>query len=475
MISGAPAPFPRLSIFPLGAACVAVGLVAGALPNPLFVAAALCGLAFLIVALLAPVVAATAFIVLTFLSQISGVGASVSVAKGAGAALVIGWLYHEAVGERRFAQSASVRAFAIVAGAFVVLGIASALWASDPHAALSATGRLAQGPLLVVVLASIIRTPKALASCCVAYVVGAAVSAAAGVGGVTHANQSLGSSTRLTGGIGDPNYLAAVLVPAIILSLFLSLTVESKPMKLMLGGAGVISTAGLFLTQSRGGAIAFSVAAIGAVALAGRLRRQIVLVLLVVGAFASVSLLLVAPPQSLSRITSFTSNGGTGRTDVWTVALKTFERHPFVGVGAGNFTVVEQRYAVGINSDLRRADLVVQSHEVVHNTYLHIASELGAVGLLLFLAILGVAFRACLKALRVTSRRDLQATGRGLVAGCFGMFVAFIFLTAQYEKQLWLAIALLLATAGTIAAENERASEELPVGEHTQPRLRLDS
>jgi O-antigen ligase len=472
MISGAPAPSPRLSIIPLGAACVAVGLIAGALPNPLLAAAALGGIAFLILALLAPVAAVTAFIVLTFVSQISGVGASVSVAKGAGAALVIAWLYHEGIGERRYAARAAVRAFAIVAGAFIVLGIASALWASDPHAALSATGRLAQGPLLVVVVASIVRTPKALTGVCIAFLVGAAVSAAAGMGGLTHSGQSIDSSTRLSGGIGDPNYLAAVLVPGIVLSLFLSLTIRSKPMKVIIGGAGVISTAGLFLTQSRGGVIALGIAAVGTVALAGRMRRQIVLVLLLVGAFASFYLLLVAPPQSLSRITSFTSNGGTGRTDVWTVAAKTFERHPFLGVGAGNFTIVEQRYAVDVNTDLQRADLVVQSHEVVHNTYLQVASELGAVGLLFFLAMLGIAFRACLRALRLTSRRDLQATGRGLIAGCFGMFVAFVFLTAQYEKQLWLAIALLLATAGTVAATKEE-SDKLPLGERAQPRLRL--
>jgi len=455
MIAGATAPSPRLSIVVLGAVCVAFGLVAGALPNPLLVAGAVCGLAFLLVALVAPVAALTAFVALTFVSQIAGVGASVSVAKGAGAALVLAWLYHEGIGERRFTARASVRMFSLVAGAFVVFGIMSALWASDPHTALAATFRLAQGPLLVVVVASIVRTPKALMTVCLAFVIGAAVSAAAGMGGLTHPDQTLASTGRLSGGVADPNYLAAVLVPGIILSLFLALTMESTRARVLVGLMGVISTVGLFLTQSRGGVIALAVAAFGAIAIAGHLRRQIMVVLLVMAAFASLYLVLVAPPQSFSRITSFTSNGGTGRTDLWAVAATTFEHHPFFGVGAGNFTVVEQSYAVDLNRNLPRADLVVQAHEQVHNTYLHVASELGAIGLGLFLVTLGIAFRACRRAISETQRADVSAISRALFVGCFGMLVAFVFLTAQYQKQLWLVIALLLAAGGTAAAERE--------------------
>ena len=287
--------------------------------------------------------------------------------------------------------------------------------------------------------------------------------------GLTHPDQTIASSGRLSGGVADPNYLAAVLVPGIILSLFLALTLESTRAKVLVGLSGVISTAGLFLTQSRGGVIALAVAAIGAIAIAGRLRRQILVVLLVMAAFASFYLVLVAPPQSFSRITSFTANGGTGRTDLWTVAATTFERHPFFGVGAGNFTVVEQKYAVDLNHNLPRADLVVQAHEQVHNTYLHVASELGAIGLALFLVTLGIAFRACRRAIVETRRADVSAISRALFVGCFGMLVAFFFLTAQYQKQLWLVIALLLAAGGTAAAERE-----LPVSsERLRRRPRL--
>ena len=41
----------------------------------------------------------------------------------------------------------------------------------------------------------------------------------------------------------------------------------------------------------------------------------------------------------------------------------------------------------------------------------------------------------------------LELLLRGLLVGAIGMLVAFTFLTAQYEKQLWIVLALLLAAS----------------------------
>jgi O-antigen ligase len=429
--------------------CGVAGLATGLVSKPLLVVGTLAGAAFFFVALVAPVAALTVFVFATFLSQISGIGASLSVAKGAGAALVLAWVYRELVARQRLSLSPGMRAFTFTALAFVVWGLLSATWATDPPAAISATSRLAQGPLLVLVVVSIVRTRQALLTICIAFIAGAAMSALAGLAGFTNPSQDLAASGRLSGGISDPNYLAAVLVPAIILSLFLALSLTSAAARISVGAAGCLCVIGLFLTQSRGGVIALGVASVGALMAAGPLRRKVLMVMLVVGAFASVYLLLIAPPQSFSHITAFTSNGGTGRTDLWTVAAKTFEKHPLNGIGAGNFVVVEPRYAVDINSDLPRADLVVQNHEPVHNTYLHVASELGVVGLTLFMLLIALALRACWKRTQEVTSTTTRAIGAALFVGSIGMLVAFIFLTAQYEKQLWLVIAILFAFGAT--------------------------
>jgi O-antigen ligase len=456
------APLGRTVVPPLilASACIAFGLVASALPNPLLAVAALGGIAFMLATILAPVAGLTAFVVLTFVSQISGIGATVSVAKGAGAALVLAWLYR-GFSERRFVTHPAVRAFAFAALAFIAWSVLSALWASDRVEALSDTARLAQGPLLVVVVSSFVRTRRAFMTICIAFIAGAAVSALAGMGGLTQSDQTE-QGTRLTGGIGDPNFLAAILVPAIVMSLFMTLTAETQRVRLLAGFCGLAATAGVFLTQSRGGVIALGVAVIGALVVAGPLRRHVLVAFALVGAFACFYLILIAPPQSFSRITAFTAGGGAGRADIWTVAAHAFKRHPVAGIGAGNFTIVEQQYAVDVNQNLPQAFDVIQLHEPVHNTYLQVATELGVIGLISFLLMLWIPLRACWRAASRVETAEVWAIGRGLVVGSLGMLVAFVFLTAQYEKQLWLVIALLLVVASSSEPEAD-ASPSRPV------------
>lgn len=454
------APLGRTAVPPLilASGCIAAGLVAAALPNPLLAVAALGGIAFLLVSIVAPLAGLTVFVVLTFLSQISAAGPALSIVKGAGAALVLAWVYR-GFSERRFFTHPAVRAFALASVAFVAWGVLSALWAADPHTALSDTARLAQGPLLVVVVASFVRSRQALMTICLAFIVGGAISSLAGVGGMTQSDQTDQGTARLSGGVGDPNFLAAILVPAAAISLFIALTGSTQRVRLVAALSGLISTAGVFLTQSRGGVLAIGVAIVGALIVSGPLRRHVVLVFALVAAFASFYLILIAPPQSFSRITAFTAGGGAGRADIWTVASHAFKRHPIVGIGAGNFVVVEQEVAVDVNQNLPQAFDVIQLHEPVHNTYLQVATELGVVGLIPFLLMLWIPLRACWRAASRLEVGTVWAIGRGLVAGTLGMLVAFIFLTAQYEKQLWLVVALLLAVPSSVEPEGETSPE----------------
>ena len=123
-----------------------------------------------------------------------------------------------------------------------------------------------------------------------------------------------------------------------------------------------------------------------------------------------------------------------------------FRNHPFGGVGLGNFVVLEPSYSTQ-TFNLSFVNLVVTRPLVAHNSYLEIAAELGLGGVALFIAILGlVAYRArrALRAL-ASSGDSLEFYARGLFAGAVGMFVAYIFLSGQYEKQLWLVLGLLAA------------------------------
>ena len=119
---------------------------------------------------------------------------------------------------------------------------------------------------------------------------------------------------------------------------------------------------------------------------------------------------------------------------------------PLTGVGAGNFPVVEARYATH-DVDIARIDLVLDKTKVVHNMYLSVLSELGVVGLAFFLCVVVGAVSSIVRVLRRLRGTDwpFQLLVRGFLVGLIALLVAYTFATAEYEKQLWLLLGSALA------------------------------
>jgi O-antigen ligase len=182
-------------------------------------------------------------------------------------------------------------------------------------------------------------------------------------------------------------------------------------------------------------------------AFAGSARPRLVALIFSIGALAVTYFTLLAPPEQLSRITSFDAGGGTGRPDLWAISIVMFKDHPVVGVGAGNFVVVEPRYATR-DIDLRRVDLIVDTPKGAHNTYLHTLTELGTVGLLLLVAALLGCLRVIFRAVRALERAgepELGLLGRAVIVGIIGMLAAFAFISAAHREQLWLLLGVAVA------------------------------
>jgi O-antigen ligase len=439
-----------------------------AVQRPLLAIEGLCALAFLAVAQRAPLLGLVAFFAITFLGtlvdQVAGGSFSPGLwaAKGAGGALVLVWIF-SSLARREFAPGApAVRLFVAVALTLLIWAFCSALWAAAPQVAVSNAARLAQGPLLMIVIVAFVRTASALTILCYTFIAGATLSALAGLSGLVQDSQNGG---RLAGGIGDPNFTAAVLIPAIALGLFMALAPgRSRLYRGLLLGTSGLCMVGVFLTQSRGGVIALCVVFLLAVVFAGRARAQVLGVSLVVVSTAAVYLALFAPPHALGRLSDIRGGGGTGRTDLWAIATQVYKAHPVLGIGLGNFTVVSANYAVLTDTDLPRADVIVSQRAPVHNTYLEIAAELGTVGILLLLGLFGVVFGATRRGVQRAAQQGQQAfelMGRGLFVGAAGMLTAFFFLSAEYEKELWLTLGLLLAFAN-IARQSVAPTDRAP-------------
>jgi O-antigen ligase len=436
-------PPPATTLLP-GAAVGGAALVGAiAVVSPLAAAGLVLGGLFVVAALRDLAAGVALFTLLTFFEVIPGVASSgVTFVKLAAGALVAIWALHLAT-HRDLPFLPRDRPFvAAAAGGLCAWALLSTLWAVDADVGLSSALRLAQGPLLVLVVYSAIREPRHLRWVAAAYVAGACATAAYGL-----ASGSAGSvdETRLAGGIGNPNELARLLLPALMLSAF-ALGGARGLKRMGLVAVAVATVVALFLTGSRGGLVALAVAVVVGVVVAGPLRARAVAMVLALTAVGLVWFGLFAPPETVDHVTNFTQGGGTGRTDLWSVAGEVVRDHPLAGVGAGNFTVVEPQYAFG-DVNLPRIDLVFDQRKVVHNTYLHVLSELGLVGFVLFCALLAAGFVAAVRAIRGFRRGpwDVELLARGFAAAFGGVLAGYLFASAQYEKQLWLLLGLAFA------------------------------
>ena len=209
----------------------------------------------------------------------------------------------------------------------------------------------------------------------------------------------------------------------------------------------------VFLTLSRGGLVALGASLLAAVFMAGR-RRGVVLSLALAAVVAAVVYFgAFASLEARDRILEV--EGGTGRTDIWTVGWRMVEDQPLRGVGAGNFPIASIHYLLEPGA-LLRDDFIVDNPKVAHNTYLNVLAELGVVGLALFMAVIAFSLWCAARALGVASRagdRQLDVLARAMIVVLVGLLAADFFGSRQYSKQLWLLLSLCPALLAISRAE----------------------
>jgi O-antigen ligase len=248
---------------------------------------------------------------------------------------------------------------------------------------------------------------------------------------------------RFTGTIGDPNFLAAALVPAIILALGLLAGRRQTLWRLTIFVAVGILAAGFAATGSRGGLVAALVVLPAAIVLCKRQRPY--LIGLAVASLFAVAVVHSLFPGPWERSASL--GPGSGRGDLWTVAWHVARDHPITGVGLDNFSVVAGGYTRTVGP-LRSVDLIAVHPHEVHNVYLQLLAELGIVGLVLFV----VFVVGCLRAGWLAVKR-FEAVGDGpgavlantIVLAAFSMLVSAVFISDAVDRRLWVLLALTLS------------------------------
>ena len=441
-----------------------LGVLAGAEPK-LAIAVAF-GLTFALVAV-SDLAVGVALLVLTAFVESSSL-LPVSGTRLAGLVLVLAWVVRLSTKSSRGERVifADLPGFSYLLLLFLGWVFLSTTWAENTSIALTHFSRFLLVSVLLLIVYTAIQTRRQMAIVIGAFIAGTSYAAVYGL--ITRPSLETVEAGRLvSGGIGDPNFLAASLIAGIALAGAGVVAARGRPV-LQLGAIGALMTclAAFVLTGSRGGIIGLAAAMIAAVAASGRWRAGATVAVVAVVALGIGFYAAYAPPEVKDRVESVTqgeARSENGRSTVWTTGWRMVKDNPVRGVGAGNFRVQSVKYVLEPGASYR-TDFVIDTQAVAHNTYLGPLAELGIVGALLFVSIIGFSVASAWRAATRFGRAGdlpMEALARGVIVASVGMLAAGFFISAEVDKQMWLLLALgptLLGLAGATKAATRGAS-----------------
>ncbi len=348
-----------------------------------------------------------------------------------------------------FADAAPIRAriragapFLIVGGVFLAWLAATAIWAPDSGLAISQLWKYGISVGIFAALTVAVGSEGGVRLIAAAFVAGAAITALCGLLGVNGGPvNSLPGESRVQGGAGDPNVLAAAVLAAAVLAGGLIPGTRRPAARLLLLAAIAVFGLTLAGTESRGGAIA-AIVVLAAALVVMRGRRRAVLGLGIGVALAAAAWFL-ASPEGFDRLTDFNDHGN-GRDELWRIAWEMFATHPLQGVGLQNFIPQAPDYVLHPGA-LQFIHLIIERPVVVHNIYLQFLAETGLVGLLLFLTLVALSLTASLRAATLyegLGKRPSADLSRCVFLALVALLAAGFFISSGVDYKLWALLGL---------------------------------
>jgi O-antigen ligase len=249
---------------------------------------------------------------------------------------------------------------------------------------------------------------------------------------------------RAAGPISDPNDFAYLMICVLPLAAYL---LNSERRRRVLWGICCLVLLGATLaTLSRGALIGLAALAPWAIATRRVPLGGIVLGVAALLSIAAVAFAIWAPllHDRLEQKGNISAKNVTARQALWAASLRMAEDRPLTGVGPGRFGIEAPAYV--------RNNPIVLKQPVVHNSYLQVMAELGALGLFAFVAFLVSSWRLLGRARRrAVAEEDID--GRRLAtamqASLIVAIVAGAFLSEQLTTPFWL-IGALAAVVGMV-------------------------
>ena len=298
---------------------------------------------------------------------------------------------------------------------FCGLVFASLSWSLYPDATQFAAVELLKWVLLYLTMVNLVTTERRLLWACLALIVGSLLTSRGVI--VWHqAGVDLveGYRARWVGVYADPNRMAMSV--GIIVPLAVAFFVRRRTawmVRLACGVAAAMAITAMVLSYSRGGFLGLVASAVTWLVLERSLGRT----LLVAG--VAVAMLVLSPRSFWERtrtVSTYEQDASAmSRVEAWTVASRVSQEHPLLGVGAGTFPFAWQIYGPQHTGGRVYA---------AHNVFLQVISDLGFVGLGLFLAFIGSVLGPLWQSAR-DKERGWQA--QSLTAAVVGHLVSCLF------------------------------------------------
>lgn len=320
---------------------------------------------------------------------------------------------------------------------FVLAVLASGFVAVSPRRTLAGITRLARVLMLYPIVVNVIKSERDLHRVTWAFLLSGLICTLYGIYTYHFAPHLIEAEGRISGTMDDPNEFAAAMLTRIPLALELFLRDKRRWPRIVLAVVAGASVYGIVLSGSRSGLLALAVAFLLFVSNRKRKFRTFAIVI------AVMALVFVVMPSSyqermgLEPSTQETAWASMHRR--WTyqvLGIQLFQKHPVLGIGLDGFAVAYGRSVYRFLQD-------THVERVAHNTYLEIAVGVGLTGLIPLLGILATSMLDVRKVAQKAARPSgVTAIAKGIFASLGGFLVACVFLSEQYEKTLWLLVAL---------------------------------
>jgi putative inorganic carbon (hco3(-)) transporter len=288
-------------------------------------------------------------------------------------------------------------------------------------------------------------------------------------GGFNIAPESAGQKElrpRLGGPIGSENRYAQILAVVFPLALLRAFRDPRRRRRLAAAAASVLIAGGIFLTFSRGAAIAVALTIVMTLLLRELKLRNVLPAL----AALTAVVFFVVPDyvirlSSLEGVTALSSastdstnqpdSSIEGRETENLAALHTFIDHPLTGVGPGvYFAEYSRDYANRLG--LR----YLATNRRGHSLYLEMIADTGIIGLTAFLTMVGVPLVLLFRRARYWRDRDPE---RAIIASSFlfaliAYLASAMFLHLSYQRYFWAVFGLASAAIWVLGRDEERAA-----------------